>query len=102
MFQIKTKNIKLLNILLSQNQTNQNISHYPLKPKINYSTINSKNKPNNQQISQFKILHKINFLQHKHIQKKIQYLQQKQTQKKNIPIINNNNLQTIFLNKYSI
>lgn len=102
LFQIGAKDVRLLDILLSQNQIGQNVSRYPLKPEINYSTVNSKDEPSNQRVSQFEILRGINFLQHRHVQRRIQYLQQKQAQRRNVPIISDNDLRAIFLSKYSI
>lgn len=102
--QIGAKDVRLLDILLSQNQTGQNVSRYPLKQEINYSTVNSKDEPSNynQRVSQLEILRGINFLQHRHVQRRIQYLQQKQAQRRNVPIISDNDLRAIFLSKYSI
>lgn len=102
LFQIGAKEVRLLDILLSQNQTGQDVSRYPLKSEINYSTVNSKDEPSNQHISQLKILRGINYLQHRHVQRWIQYLQQKQAQRRNVPISSHNDLRAIFLSKCSI
>lgn len=101
LFQIGTRELRLLDILLTRNGTSPSEFRYPIISEINYSTVNSKDKPENGSLERRKFLSGIKYFEQRHDQRRIQQRQQKQEQRRNDPS-NKQDLQAFFLSKCPI